>query len=131
MEWIEVYNIEKIASNIDAMRWGNVLGLFGLSINQIKIPTGEIDLLVGMNYAAFHPQMVEANSQLVLYRSSFGMCLGGSHPCLQNEVDLVISNATVNHVKGRSVGQFFEIEDLGFLENIGEYWGRIPYDDAR
>ena len=132
MEWIEVYSIEKIASSIDAMRWETVLELFRLSVDQINIPTGEIDILIGMNYAAFHPRMVEANGQLVLYRNSFGMCLGGSHPCLKNGMNLAISNAKVNHVQVKSVSQFVEIEVLetrySGLENIGDEFQMIMHN---
>ena len=72
-----------------------------------------MDVLVGMNYAAYHPQKIEASEQLVLYGNKFGVCLGGSHPCLRNSAQILVSNVRVNHVIGYSVSNYFDIESLG------------------
>ena len=110
--WIEVYSVEKITTSICAMKWDDILSLF-TTIDQLKIPNGEVYLLIGMNYAAYHLQMIEAKGQMVMYKNSFGMCLGGSHPLLKNCMDMVISHAKVNHIRSKSISPFFDNESLG------------------
>ena len=41
---------------------------------------GEIDVLIGLDYAAHHPQIVSSNRHLVISANRLGKCISGIHP---------------------------------------------------
>ena len=86
-EWLEVYGITKISTNINPMKWDGVVCLFDTDVSRIKKPSGEVEMLIGLNYAAYHPQKVESKGQMVIYENCFGVCIAGSHPLLRNHTD--------------------------------------------
>ena len=43
-----------------------------VSEEDIARPLGEVDILIGMEYADMHPRQIESNQGLVLYVSDFG-----------------------------------------------------------
>ena len=112
-EWVEVYGITKISTKINPMKWDDILCLFDTDVSRIKKPSGEVEMLIGMNYAAYHPQKVESKGQLVIYENCFGICIAGSHPLLRNHTEIIISNVKVNHVMVRSAARFFGTASLG------------------
>ena len=70
--------------------------------------TGEVDTLIGYEYADFHPLKEQSSGHLLLLRNQFGRCVGGTHPVLKviNEKSLIgIMHA--HHVK------MANIENLG------------------
>ena len=80
-EWLEVYGITKISTKINPMKWDNVLCLFDTDVSRIKKPSGEVEMLIGMNYAAYHPQKVESKGQMVIYENCFGICIADVTHC--------------------------------------------------
>ena len=50
----KVYGIEKISTEIKTI---NVQGVLfdGIQMKELKRPSGEIDVLIGYEYAGFHP----------------------------------------------------------------------------
>ena len=77
-----------------------------------KRPKGEIEMLVGFEYAGFHPERVQAVDHLLLMENKFGLCLGGSHPLLQEKTQLLVQEVQVFHANVK-LEQFFKSEALG------------------
>jgi hypothetical protein len=54
--FIKAYGIERITSDIQAVNLDGVVHLFkGVSAEEVARPTGPVDLLIGYEYAGFHP----------------------------------------------------------------------------
>ena len=80
---IDVYGTDKITSDIQAINVDGVHRLFkDVTKEEIARPTGEIDVLVliGFEYAGFHPQKEQFSGHLLLLKNQFGRCIGGTHP---------------------------------------------------
>ena len=73
---------------------------------------GQIDCLIGFDYSAYHPVMVEANNHLLLQRNIFGMVIGGFHPELKEGTECLIQYALVNKVTA-CIDDFYSIKNLG------------------
>ena len=52
----------------------------------IKRPTGEIDILIGLDFASFHPCMIQYHGHLMIYENRFGRCLGGTHTSIREDI---------------------------------------------
>ena len=83
------------------------------SLKEIKRPSGEIHVLIGFEYAGYHPLRVNSKDHLLLMRNQFGACLGGFHPNLIEEDVKVIKHAYIHYVKGVDVEDFYDAEGLG------------------
>ena len=55
-ELFKAYGIEQISSSIGSADMNEVSELLKIDINQIKRPIGEVEMLIGFEYAGFHPQ---------------------------------------------------------------------------
>ena len=66
-ELFKAYGIDQISSSIESANMPEVSELLNIDINQIKRPIGEVDMLIGFEYAGFHPQKVNNNGHLLLY----------------------------------------------------------------
>ena len=115
---IRAYGIDKITSNISRIDLSNVIPLFkDVKINDIVRPEGEIDLLIGYEYAGLHPIRKRAVDNLLLLGNEFGECVAGSHPgIVENTRRSIVSNLTtvINYVQaGHSAQDFFSIESMG------------------
>ena len=119
--YIDVYGIDRISTKINSTNLRDFTHVFETNLEDFRISDGEVEVLIGMNYAAYHPQKVEAYGQLVLYETDFGKCVGGSHPHLKNDTQILISNARVNHLNAYSALKYFEIEALGSQKAVGEH----------
>ena len=49
------------------------------NLNDIPAVEGEIDVLVGLEYAVSHPQIVDSNDNLIVSENVFGNCISGTH----------------------------------------------------
>ena len=75
---IEVLAIEKISSSISAVNIQDIASLFSVDSDSIKRPSsGEIDVLVGVQYAAYHPVRIEAKGHLLLLQTGLVRRLQG------------------------------------------------------
>ena len=115
---IEVFGIEKISSSINRINLEEVAQMFNIPANEISRPqSGEVDILIGMQYAAFHPVRYAANGHLLLMKNQYGMVIAGSHPSVKIGTQLDQSFVQVKHaVALHAIGgieQFYEIEGLG------------------
>ena len=109
-----VYGIDKITSPIPAVDIKGISKLFqDVYEEELIRPTGEVDTLIGYEYADFHPLKEQSSGHLLLLRNQFGRCVGGTHPILKgiNEKSL-IATMHAHHVK------MAEIEDF-YMENLG------------
>ena len=98
-------------------------------MSQLKTncPTGEIDVLIGYQYAACHPQREDNNGHLLLLKNRFGKCIGGSHPLINDKTRQYakLEDARVYHANAVSITNFYEIENLG-IECGGCKCGKCP-----
>ena len=112
---IEAYGIDKITSDIQNVSIDGLEHIFkGVSIREVTRPTGPVDLLIGYEYAGFHPQLERKKGHLLLLRNQFGKCLGRKHPGFQEtHTKSKIKDARVHHVAAVNVEDFYNIEGLG------------------
>lgn len=86
---LEVMGIEKISTDIEMMDIGEAART--LQRPEAKRATrpasGSIDLLIGFQYAAFHPVCIESNEHLLLMQNRFGILIAGSHPSIKKELE--------------------------------------------
>ena len=112
---IDVYGIDKITSNIQAVNLDGVHRLFkDVTKEEIARPTGEIDVLIGFEYAGFHPQKEQFLGHLLLLKNQFGRCIGGTHPQIK-EINKrhKLNSVQVLHTTSPSVEDVYNIENLG------------------
>ena len=105
-----VYGINRISTELKAIIIENVLHLFhGITGKKVRRPTGEIDVLVGFEYAGHHPVREQPVGHLLLLGNRFGKCLGGSHPLLKGGTKKLVWHVSVNHIRHVSVEDFCNI----------------------
>ena len=76
---LHAYSINNISSNINSLDFDQIKKFFP-GVENLNRPEGEVDLLIGYNYAAWHPVPEKSYKHLLLLSNSFGKCVGGSHP---------------------------------------------------
>ena len=76
----DVYGIDKITSDIQSINIDGIVQLFkNVSKEEIVHPSGAIDVLIGYEYAGFHPEREQTSEHLLLLKNRFGRCIGGTH----------------------------------------------------
>ena len=76
---IEAYGIDQITSDIESVSTENLANLFkSVSKDDIVRPAGPVDVLIGYEYAAYHPQRTQNVGHLLLLQNRFGLCIGGT-----------------------------------------------------
>ena len=79
-------------------------------INDIRRPTeGEVDCLLGMDVAGYHPIRVDAIGHLLFLKNEFGLVVGGPHPTILEKTAKIVRHAYVH----LSLTQFEDIEKIG------------------
>lgn len=58
---------------------------------------GQVDCLIGYEYAAFHPVRKQVTGHLLLLENGLGLLVGGTHPTHVEEIKKVLEHATVHH----------------------------------
>ena len=118
---IEAFGIERISSPIEPVNTDEIARMFKMDKESIARPQdGEVDLLLGMQYAALHPVRTKSIGNLLLMENQFGKVIAGSHPLLQNcsyitQSCMQARTALVMHAS--RIETFFEIEGLGVMCN--------------
>ena len=108
---IVAYGIEIITNDISSINVYEVNKLFhGSNIPVVQRPSGTVDLLVGFDYAAWHPIKEQAVEHLLILSNIFGKCIGGCHPYVSECTGKKVIDVSVSHV---SLSEFFTIESLG------------------
>ena len=112
---IDVYGIDKITSDIPALNLNGVYELFkDVPKKEIERPTGEVDVLIGYEYAGFHPQKEQSSGHLLLLKNRFSRCIGGTHQQIKTTKDRYeLNDVQVLHISSPSVEDFYNIENLG------------------
>ena len=93
---ILVYSFSVITSSVEAVKIdGLVHSKIGVSGQSLARPYGEVDLLVGLQYAALHPRCISVVGQLRLLTRQFGSgyLLDGHHPSVPPATVYVNSTA--------------------------------------
>ncbi len=73
---------------------------------------GQIDCLIGYEYAAFHPVRLQAVGHLLLLQNRFGTVIGGNHPQLLERTRKIVRHGVIHHANVR-VEDFYSMERLG------------------
>lgn len=113
---VKAYGIDEISSKIQQIDVSMIAPLFKeVSSEQIDRPSGNVDLLIGFNYAGLHPTREQAVGNLILLANVFGKCLAGTHPSLREKTINHVQNAIICHAttSHSSVESFLEGENLG------------------
>ena len=109
-----VYGIDRISSPVEGINLNGVMHLFqNINKQEIQRPSGEIDVLIGYEYAGYHPEREQSSGHLLLLKNRFGRCLGGSHTNMAENTLKLIQHATVHHVARVNIEDFFDTESLG------------------
>ena len=115
---LEVIGIDKISSPITPTNLSEIAKILQVDPESINRPSsGEIEVLIGLQYAAFHPERVKSVGHLTLYQNRFGKAVGGSHPRLREGTTIedacsLVKIATAMHIS-EVHDTFFQIEGLG------------------
>ncbi|XP_068692579.1 uncharacterized protein [Montipora foliosa] len=111
----DVYGIDKITSDIQSINIDGIVQLFkNVSKEEIVRPTRAIDVLIGYEYAGFHPEREQNSEHLLLLKNCFGPCIGGTHPFIkETSVKPNLSDIKVIHVMKANAEDFYNIENLG------------------
>ena len=70
----------------------------GLDVGDIREHEGYIEMLIGIDYAVFHPQIIKTSSNLVLYENRLGKCIGGSCNGVSDESDGIVSQVCYSNL---------------------------------
>ena len=76
---------------------------------ELQRPSTEI----GFEYASYHPVRQQSVGHLLLPKTRFGKCIGGSHPNPQEGTSKLMQYATVNHARKVRIEDFYSIEAMG------------------
>ena len=112
--FIEAYGIERITLDIQAVNLDGVVNLFkGVSAEEVTRPTGPVDLLIGYEYAGFHPQLERRNGHLLILKNQFVKCIGGKHPSIkETQPTSELTSSRANHVNAINVEDIYNIVGL-------------------
>ena len=84
-------------------------------MEQIARPSGEVELLVGYDYAGRHPIKELCHEHLLLLNNQFGKCFMGNHPSVKECTQKYANNVlVVNYMYKYGISSdFFSIESMG------------------
>ena len=117
---IIVYGIETISKVNGSAAISDIIALFPyVEANRLRHSTeGEIELLVGMKFADYHPKCIDSRQHLLLLENRFGLTIAGSHSIVKE-----FNQQGVNHVEvlrttvalhcNAAIDRFYTIESLG------------------
>ena len=111
---MEVLGIEQISTDIETVDTSGLMQEFkSREAKHIARPVnGNIDLLIGFQYAAYHPVPLETIGHLMLMKNRFGVILAGSHPQFHERTRQTVKHAVVLHASIQPE-DFYNIESLG------------------
>ena len=111
---IEVLGIKEISTEIEMIKIDDILHNFrSIKAQKLSRPcSGQIDLLIGLQYAGYHPRCIESVEHLLLMENRFGSIIAGSHPNMQEKTKRIVQHALVLHTSIK-MEDFYSIESLG------------------
>ena len=112
--FVDVYGIESISTPIKGFDAEKVAEIFPyMDGTRAKHPVeGDIDILIGYQYAAYHPHRIDNFEHLILLESRFGYTVAGSHSIFKGYSRNIVKHATVLHIAA-------ELDTLHSIENLG------------
>lgn len=116
---ISAVGMDQISSTIQPINTSKISKILNVPEGDINRPDcGEVDLLIGLQFAAYHPVCLRKEGHLLLYQNQFGFTIGGCHPeiterTIINDSCLQIQASIVMHTQSVTDGSFFDIESLG------------------
>ena len=112
---MDVFGIDQISTDIERFDWEGILKQFkSPEVTQASRPAeGAIDILVGYQYAAYHPVPLESVGHLLLMKNKFGVIVAGSHPDVEENTKQLVQHVIVLHSNGIKADDFYNIESLG------------------
>ena len=111
---VVLYGIDRISTELESIDLSGVSQLFPKSLlNELRRPSGEIDVLIGFEYAGYHPTRIKSSGHLLVMENRFGKCLGGSHAVLIEKTQKLVKHVVIHHAKNIEIEKFFDIEGLG------------------
>ena len=113
--YFDVYGIDKITSDIQNVKIDGIAKHFNnIPKEDLVRPTGTVDVLIGYEYANYHPQKEKNVDHLLLLKNRFGRCLGGTHSSIKNmNEEQPLRNIRAHHVRAVRIEDFYNIENLG------------------
>ena len=111
---ISVLGIERISNNISNVNIETLCSSFP-QIRPIDInrpDDGEVDCLLGYDYAAYHPITKASENHLLLMENEFGKIIAGKHPNALERTNRIFQQGSVNLVT-TSLEDFYKFESLG------------------
>ena len=110
---IYAYGVNTISSGINEVDMTNVGYLFGkLWTENINNSYGEVDVLIGINYASIQSQVEQTIGNHVLCKNRFGRCVAGSHELLKGQGSPSIHLCILKNKKPLLENRF-SIEQMG------------------
>ena len=74
---------------------------------------GEIDVLVGYEYARFHPAREQSVGHLIILNNQFGKCMSGTHQMLKERTIKLVQHIVIHHIKRVKLEDFYFTEAMG------------------
>ena len=111
LETFKAYGIPQISSEIESIETDELARQLDVNPGDFQRPVGEVDMLVGYEYAGFHPERVKSMQHLLLLKNKFGQCLGGAHELLEEKTRMLIQNVQVS--LAMTIEDFYSNESLG------------------
>ena len=112
IEYFKAYGIQQISSPIDFVQTHELAKKLHVKPEEVSRPDGEIEMLIGMDYAGFHPEKEQACEHLVLMKNKFGRCLSGTHSSTTEKTQMIVQNVQVFHAVVK-IDDFYSNESLG------------------
>jgi len=112
IEMFRAYGIPQISSEIEAIQIDELAKELEVNADGLERPTGEIEMLIGYEYAGFHPEKIKSKGHLLLLQNKFGKCLGGAHLMVKERTKVIVQNVQISHAS-ISIEEFFSNESLG------------------
>lgn len=105
------YGINHITKNISDVNREHVDHILNSDEKEyFRYPGNTIDLLIGYDYATWHPVQVKSLNHLLVLSNIFGLCIAGNHQLKDASAHEEVINVCINAV---SLSEFFSIESMG------------------
>ena len=114
---IDVYGLDRITSPIPQVNLAQLLNEFDdVPTNYVTRPAGDVDVLIGSDYAGFQPVQEKVSQHLVISNNIFGRGIGGKSSSTTKSMDenSVVAASRVNIIRvNETIEQFMSIESMG------------------
>ena len=127
-EWhIDACGIDEITSDLKEIDMNDISHILKVNVNDITRPKNRVELLVGTDYCAIMPKVIQTVGNLQLLQNTFGLCVRGKTNS-EFDVQKCSLNVRISHIVCHSTdnilvkpGSSFskQVEDFFTAENLG------------